>query len=146
MLRLTPGEVPGHLKSSVYTRIRRSPIEGIGVFAIRDIPQGIDPFCEKDLDLEFIKVPADLIENDPDIPEGVKQYVRDICSNHNGMRNFPTQGFNSVSAMFLMNHSSDANVGHDANNFSITLRPIKAGEELTLNYGTFNDPTELEFG
>lgn len=145
MLRLTPDRVNEHLRHCVYARIQRSPIHGIGIFAIRDIPQGIDPFSEKDLDLQFIKIPADQIEDDPGIPEGVKRYVRDVSSNVDGIRNFPANGFNSISAAFLMNHSDNANVGHDEYGHSITLRDIKEGEELTLNYGMFNDESELKF-
>lgn len=145
MLRLQPEDVCHHLKTRIYTRIQRSPLGGIGVFAIRDIPQGIDPFCEEDLGLEFIKVRADLIENDPEIPPGVKAYVRDITSCTDGMRSFPVNGFNSISACYLMNHSPKANVGHDEQGRSLSLRDIRAGEELTLDYRTFNDDSELFF-
>ncbi len=145
MLQLRPDQVADHLIRCVYTRIGPSPIQGIGVFAIRDIPKGIDPFSERELGLAFIKVSADLIERDPRIPEGVKQYVRDISSKKNGVRNFPAAGFNTVSASFLMNHADENNIGHDQDGFPIALRTIRAGEELTLNYGTFNDVSELEF-
>lgn len=138
-------EVLKHLREEVYTRVQVSKIHGIGVFAIRDIPQGIDPFFEEKQKLEFIGINAAAIENDPGIPEGVKQYVRDVCSNKNGVRNFPVAGFNSITTAFLMNHSDSPNMGHDANNYSVTLRPIKQGEELTQDYMIFNDSSELLF-
>jgi hypothetical protein len=145
MLELQPDEVNDHLAKHVYARICRSPLGGVGVFAIRDIPRGIDPFNERDLDLKFIKVPAEQIENDSRIPEGVKCYVRDISSKREGIRNVPAAGYNSITTGFFMNHSPEPNVAYDAEGFARTLREIREGEELTLNYRAFNDESELEF-
>jgi hypothetical protein len=147
MLRLkTPEDVIRHLRNDVYVRIGRSALQGVGVFAIRPIPKGIDPFGERELDMEFIKIPDWRIQDDERIAPGVKRLVRDLSSKKDGRRNIPMSGYNSVTPGFLMNHSEKPNVGIDRENFWITLRPIKEGEELTIYYDSFNDPGESDFG
>lgn len=136
-------EILAHLRGEVYVRIKRSPIEGIGVFAIRDIPAGIDPFQERELGYEFTKVPAKAVFEDERIPEGVRKYVYDICSNRDGLLNFPRRGFNSITTLYLMNHSKKPNVRVRPDTFFESIRAIKEGEELTIDYGTFNDEVEI---
>lgn len=146
MLRLqTPEDVERHLKFSVFVRIGVSKIHGIGVIAIRPIPKGIDPFCERELDLEFIAIPDWRIQDNPRIPSGVKELVRDLSSVSEGMRKIPVTGYNSASATFYMNHSAYPNVALDKEGHWVSLRPIRRGEELTIDYDTFCDPTETMF-
>jgi len=53
MIRLTKEQIIENLKRDVCTRIMPSPIGGVGVFAIRDIPAGINPCGQKKLGESF---------------------------------------------------------------------------------------------
>lgn len=126
-----------NLIQKVYCRIQPSPIAGVGVFAIRDIPEGIDPMQEK-RDMEFDEIPkAEIMEN-PDIPEAVKKLVVDMCPERDGVFDIPPCSLNEIGVSFYLNHSKTPNMAeHDG--YFFTLRPIKAGEELTVDYGTYGE-------
>lgn len=141
----TPEQIIDHLRNCVFVRPGASSIAGVGVIAIREIPAGTDPFCERELGLQFTSVPADLIADDPQIPDGVKRFVTDMMSKKDGRRKIPVAGFNSISPTFLLNHSETPNIALDADGFWITLRQIQEGEELTVDYRTYNDADELAF-
>jgi len=142
-MRLTPETVVQHLRDGVYVRLQISGTHGIGVFAIRNIPAGVDPFQERELETRFIKISASRITADPTIPPGVKKYVHDLCSCKGGFVLFPEFGMNGVMPLYYMNHSTTPNVENieeeGGATFFRTLRPIQEGEELTVDYGTYND-------
>lgn len=145
-MKLTSTEdVVLHLERDVYVRIQRSPIDGVGVFAIRDIPPGIDPFQEEKLGFEFTRVPVAAILGNPLISHGVKKYTLEVCSTRDGVFKFPVTGLNSVTAMFLMNHSDAPNMRSLSNGVFETIREIKRGEELLINYGEFDDSLEMQW-
>lgn len=114
-----------------------SPIEGIGVFAIRDIPAGVKPFGE--YKMEFVNIPLDEIRNDPLIPSTVKRYVEDMCVVENGHIWLPACGINGIHLDFFFNHSTTPNLAYGEDDDFTTTREVKAGEELTVDYGTYND-------
>ena len=126
------------LRHRVYVRLKPSPIGGVGVFAIRDIPAGIDPFGEEENDYEAIPVAE--IRDDPEITDAVKKYAEDMCAVDGGFMFVPKNGINRIDPSFFVNHSAVPNLAtpDDGEHF-ITLREIKTGEELTIDYYTFND-------
>ncbi|MDP2925168.1 MAG: SET domain-containing protein [Nanoarchaeota archaeon] len=118
-----------------YCRLEASKIEGVGVFAIRNIPKGVNPFYSgetqeweefdvsefKDLSLELMKMIDDFF-----IIEDGKVYV-------------PETGLNGMDLSFFLNNSNNPNVETCDGGFSfITLRDIKKGEELTVKYSTYD--------
>ena len=133
-------EILEKLKNT-YCRLRASKIEGVGVFAIRDIPKGKNPFfgiknCRwhkfetkelKKLDKEILKMIDDFFviekNNEVYIPETV---------------------FNGMDLSFFVNNSKNPNIKivedgkNEALNFK-TIRPIKKGEELTVSYATYDE-------
>ena len=128
-------EILKKLKNT-YCRLQPSKIAGIGVFAIRDIPKGINPFFGvrepewaefnignlKDLDEEILKMIDDftVIEKD-------------------GSVFIPDCAFNTLDISFFVNNSSSPNMETNDGAFPFTtLRKIRKGEELTINYGTFD--------
>lgn len=139
-------EILEHLRQGVFVRLQCSPTHGIGVFAIRDIPAGIDPFNERANNMSFAKVPAAKILDNPEIPAAVKKYVEDMCISRGGYLFVPRRGMNVLPPVFYINHSKTPNVGADPEDYFYTLRPIEAGEELTVDYETYNDETGLEEG
>lgn len=134
-------EVVEHLRSDVFVRLRPSPLHGIGVFAVRDIPAGVDPFQERKLGLSLIKVPIEAVMLDASIPEPVKGLVADLCSDRDGMINIPRCGLNGVMVLYYMNRSNDPNMEVDENYFFRSSRLIEAGEELTIDYFTYSEET-----
>lgn len=126
------------LRRRVYLRLMPSPISGVGVFAIRDIPAGVDPFGEDDTDYE--QIPIGEIRNDPEIPDAVKKYAEDMCAVEGGFMFVPKDGVNKIDPGFFVNHSATPNLAtSDGGKSFIALREIKAGEELTIDYYTYND-------
>ena len=126
---------------NTYCRIKSSKINGVGVFAIREIPKNIDPFLgsglqkwykieEKDykkMDKEIIKMIDDffVIEEDKSV------YV-------------PECGLNGIDISYFLNDSKKPNLKiiGDGKNEAVgfkTLRKIKKGEELSVSYSTFDE-------
>ncbi|MGC9968595.1 MAG: SET domain-containing protein [Minisyncoccia bacterium] len=127
-----------NLKNGVYVRPQPSPLGGVGLFAIRDIPPGIDPFPGDNI--EFTEIPEAEIMNDPAIPESVKKYVDDICVYRENCYLVPKDGLNNITISSFINYSTTPNIKVDSVGGRFTsLREIKAGEELTSDYATYND-------
>lgn len=131
-----------NLRHSVYVRLMPSAIGGVGVFAIRDVPAGIDPFGEDNIVFEKIRISE--IRNDSEIPDTVKKYAEDMCMTKGGYFYIPKCGLNNINPSFFVNHSVTPNLKtDDAGEHFITLREIKAGEELTIDYYAYNDDVVL---
>ena len=131
---------------NTYCRLRSSGIEGVGVFAIRDIPAGINPMLPskeaknarwyefkvselKDLDKEVLKMADDffVIEKDETVM-------------------IPEHAFNGMDISFFVNNSKKPNMKTVDNGFTfVALRKIKKGEELTVAYETYDYKYEKPF-
>lgn len=123
-------ETVKYLNSSVYATLKPSPVHGIGVFAIRDIPQGqmiTDYSIHTINNAGFLKVSAEEFEQ-------IHQAIRSIILDHNlFQKNQKAFYFYSpnmeVCLTSFMNHSTDAN-----SDGRFALRDIKGGEEITEDY------------
>ena len=63
-----------------------------------------------------------------------------MCVVEGGYIWLPTCGINNIHLDFFFNHSTIPNMKVDECELNfLTLRKIKAGEELTVDYGTYND-------
>ena len=144
MKTVTEKEIISDLIHNVYCRIKRSTLHGVGVFAIRPIPKGVDPFNTIVGEPEGqVMINKDLILNHPDIPESVKSMVKDFYAIEKNQIVFPPFGLNELNISYFMNHTDvNPNVveGPNGNPF-ITTREIQAGEELLTNYHTFSEET-----
>lgn len=123
------------LTKNVFCRLATSPIHGIGVFAIRDIPKKIDPMQEH-REVEFIEVPVEEVKNNPDISDAVKKLVVDMCPEEDGVYFAPPFSLNEIGIAWYLNHSDTPNM-EEKDGYFFTKREIKAGEELTVDYGTY---------
>lgn len=148
-----------HLQENVYCRLAPSSVHGIGVFAMRDIPQGVDPFRRFDdaNDIISARVSDDAMQT-ARVPQPVKGLIHEFFFAENdhydsrskkAVRVYPITDPNSMNISFYCNHSSkNANVfmGECANHANCsfdhiyTSRPIKAGEELFLDYSACDCP------
>ena len=118
-----------------YTRL--APTEhGVGVVAIRDIPKGTNPFkhCP---DIAVIEITQEEFANyDPE----VVRLIKDMCAKQNGVYHVPATGIDSIGKNYYVNHSQTPNlVTLDEGETFITARNITKGEELTVDYRTYDE-------
>ena len=120
---------------NTYCRLKRSKIDGVGIFAIRDIPKNKNPFQGirkqkwyklklsdfKNLDKEVLKMIDDFF----DIEKDGKVFI-------------PELGLNGMDISFFLNHSEKPNIKTtNKGSHFLTLRKIKRGEELTVSYRSY---------
>lgn len=116
----------------VYLQLRPSPIHGIGVFAIRDIPKGCRSMFSKD-EGEWIKIPVAEIEA---LPEYSKQLVHNYAVYDDEFFYVEKYGFRKLDLVCFLNHSDTPNIAVVNNGeFFEANRDIKAGEEMFIDYG-----------
>jgi SET domain-containing protein len=130
-----------NLLKNTYCRLRPSKIEGVGVFAIRDIPKGKNPFLGiknqrwHKFDLKELK------KMDKGVLEMVDAFF--VIEKDNTVY-IPEGGFNRMDISYFVNNSESPNLkivenGKDsALNFK-AVRNIEKGEELTVSYATYDD-------
>lgn len=120
--------------SDVYARLGVSPIHGIGVFAIVDIPVDTLIFYGDENTLT-VEVPKSIIE---DLPAPMKKLYEDFCVLQNEIYTCPTN-FNQLTISWYLNCSKNPNVRCGNDLLFYSSREIKAGEELTVDYDTYSE-------
>lgn len=122
----------------VYTRLQRSEIHGIGVFAIVDIPKETDLFSEVESDMVWLKEEELGLKQ---LPETIRKLYEDFCvvkeKDGETLYGCP-DNFSNLKISWYLNHSETPNVYCDEDYNFITLRDIRAGEELTVDYDTYS--------
>ena len=136
---MTKDELLQELQSDTYVMIRPSPIEGIGVFAIRDIPKGCRTMfskANKDHD-EWISVPRSEVEQ---LPEHSRALIENYCLYDDDNYFIAEYGFKKMDLVNFLNHGDEPNIVsvNDGEYFE-ALRDIKTGEELVIDYGEIVD-------
>jgi uncharacterized protein len=124
--------------NGVYTRLGVSPIHGIGVFAIRDIPAGTPIF--PNLSSTVVWFDTDAVRSSNPTPEEMRFY-EDFCIQRDGKYGCPAT-FSELTAEWYLNEASEAgqeNVILDEEYNLVAKRMINAGEELTIRYTSFSD-------
>ena len=113
--------------------LKPSPIEGIGVFAIRDIPKGCRTIFSAGIG-EWIKVSIDEVEK---LPAHSRNLVETYCLYDEENYFVPSYGFKLMDTVLYLNHSAQFNIAsvNDGEQFE-ALRDIEAGEELLVDYGS----------
>ncbi len=119
---------------NVYTRLQPSKIHGVGVFAIRDIPKGVNIFKGDKSEMDTCINKSD-VEN---FDEEIKKLYVDFCV-LKGDKYICPDSFNNLTVGWYLNHSKNPNVRCDENYEFFALRDIKKGEELTVDYSTYSD-------
>jgi SET domain len=119
--------------NDVYTRIMRSPISGVGVFAIRSIPRGTYIFEPDDGPITRVKKNK-IVGLSPAIVE----LYRDFCVLRNDEYTCPLS-FNGITPSWFLNESKLPNVAADLSLKFYAIRDIKIGEELTADYSLYSD-------
>ena len=124
------------LRKNTFVRLKPSPIEGIGVFAIVDIKKGQRGLFSNDKS-EWIKINKDEIET---LPQHSKALVENFCLYDENHYYVPEYGFKMLDLVVFLNHADEPNVVslNEGEDFE-TLRDIMAGEELFVDYGKIVD-------
>lgn len=122
---------------NTYCRIKRSKIEGVGIFAIRDIPKGTDPFygCRPQ---KWKKVKlSELQKLDKNAQQMISAF---FAMNKNEEFLIPECGLNGIDISFFLNMTKNPNVRttDDGTNF-VTIKNIKKGQELTTSYADYDE-------
>jgi hypothetical protein len=128
-----------NLKYDTYCRIGVSKIHGVGVIAIKDIPESTNPFMmtnKKCPNYNCVEVSKNELNS---LPSEVKKLVEDFIAPSKNKYCVPFEGMNSIDISFYMNHDPHHyNIDIVQTNCHflefMTNRYIKKGEELTINY------------
>ncbi|NJB86422.1 hypothetical protein GGR26_002190 [Lewinella marina] len=106
---------------------------GYGVFATADIPEGTIVYVKDTL--ELVISPSDYVNHSPEMQEVVDKYSY-IDENGNRIVSWDFAKY--------VNHCCDCNTISTGYGFEMAIRPIKAGEQITDEYGIFNLDVEMQ--
>lgn len=126
-----------YLNTTVYAKLGPSPIHGVGVFAIRDIPKGtrITDHSIQNISgtKRLLRIPV--VDFDKILPE-IRALVLDRMLFLDGLRIFTFYSPNLDAALqSFMNHSTIPN-----SNGVVALRDILKGEEITEDFKSISGP------
>jgi hypothetical protein len=127
------------LASATYVMIKPSPLHGIGVFAIRDIPKGTKNIFSKGVG-DWIKVSKEEVDA---LPQHSKDLIENHCLFDEDFYFIPDYGFKLVDLVIYLNHSETPNVIslNEGEEFE-AIRDIACGEELLVDYVTIVESEE----
>jgi hypothetical protein len=131
-------ELLRRILADCYCRLQPSPIHGIGVFAIRAIPKARNPF--KTL-TKYATAGSVLVtyEELAVLPPKLAALIRALFAPMaDGRLYIPTCGLNVIYLDTYINHSPDPNLRTKDGVRFITTRRIGEGEELTVDYRTYD--------
>ncbi len=138
---MTKEELLNELSHHTYTMLKPSPISGVGVFAVCDIPKGCrDIFSKPDPLDEWLTIPQKEINA---LPEHAQFLVSNYCLFDDDNYFVPAEGFKKVDLSIFINHADKPNImSIDDGDYFEAIVDIKAGEELLIDYGTIVDSEE----
>lgn len=126
------------LRRHTYVALRPSAIEGVGVFATRDIPVGCrDMFSRPDTPESWIALARSDVEA---LPQHSRLLVETYCLYDEHQYFVPENGFKKMDLVCYVNHSDTPNIRSiDDGNYFEALRDIHADEEIVIDYGEIVD-------
>ncbi len=129
---MTKEELLSELSNNTWVMIKPSGIHGIGVFAVRDIPAGCREIFSKEIG-EWTTVTRKDVE---DLPDHAKNIVENYCLYDNESYFIPANGFKTMDLSLFLNHSDNPNIiSVNEGEYFETVREVKKGEELFVDYG-----------
>ena len=138
---MTKEEIIKDFENNIYCRIQPSAIHGVGVFAIRNIPKGTNPFITY-TNIETIAIPEKEIIENKNIPDTVKKMIKDFYVIQNGNFYCDARSLNEINITYFLNHSDTPNLDVneiDEESVFTANKDISIGEELTSNYSKYSD-------
>lgn len=131
---MTKEELLLELSGDTWVMIKPSPIEGIGVFALRDIPKGCrSMFCKTNNHEKWISISKAEVET---LPYHSKTLIENYCLYDDENYFVPDYGFKKMDLVNFLNHADTPNIiSINEGEFFETIKDIKQGEELVIDYG-----------
>ena len=122
------------LRDESWVMLKPSAVEGVGVFAVRDIPKGCrSMFSKPDAPEAWVSVPRDAIAA---LPPHARFLVENYCLYDETHYFVPADGFTKMDVACFLNHADTPNViSIDDGDYFEAVRDIAAGEELFIDYG-----------
>ena len=134
MMNKTKKDILERIKNT-YCKLKASSIQGVGVFAVRDIPENINPFSGLP-EQKWLRFSMDeLGEIDQNIMEMIDDFF--VVEKDNTV-NIPEYGLNGMDMSFFVNHSDTPNLETREGRYFFTARKITKGEELTVGYDGYD--------
>lgn len=124
------------LQADNYVMLKPSPVHGIGVFAMRDIPKGCRSIFSKGTG-GWVRLSFEEVEQ---LPAHSRNLIETYCLYDETHYFVPDYGFKLMDLALYLNHSSTPNIAsvNEGEEFE-ALRDISTGEELLVDYGTIAD-------
>lgn len=125
-----------HLRENVYCKLGVSPIHGIGVFALRDIPKGAYPLKSmvSNKEVKFSRIEL------KKVPSTVRKHLNMFCLIEKGRVFAPEIGMNAVNLSIYLNHSKTPNLFYNDDGVLEAMTDIAKGDEVTIDYDiSFDD-------
>ena|SRR5688572_5600262 len=136
---MTKQELLQELSKETFVTLQPSPVHGIGVFAIRDIPCGCRSIFSRNVG-EWIKLPISDVER---LPAHSRNLVETYCLYDEEYYFVPDYGFKVMDMVNYLNHSPIPNImSVNHGEWFEAITDIPAGSELLINYGLIVDGTE----
>jgi SET domain len=132
---MTRAQTIRRILRETYCRLGVSRIHGVGVFAVRDIPKGVDPFRIGMRPRAWMEIKQDEFDR---APPGVRALLTTLfVADSDGLFRIPSVGTNLVDIGSFLNHASRPNMRTADGHRFFARRRIAAGEELTVDYRTY---------
>ena len=123
------------LNNHTYVMLQPSPISGVGVFALQNIPVGCrEIFSKPNINDEWITLSKNEVDK---LPSHAKFLVGNYCLYDDDENYFVSaEGFKKIDLSLFINHSITPNIIsiNDGDYFEV-IKNIEIGEELVLDYG-----------
>lgn len=125
--------------NNVFCTLAPSPIHGVGVFALKDIPKNIIVFSS----ISWETLDASILKK---IDENILiEYTKKFKTSYEGLK-IPSKGYNSIDFRFYLNHSTSCNLNYDSENDLIISKDIIfKNTELTINYKAYGISIDNSF-
>lgn len=122
------------LAQYTYVMIKPSPIEGIGVFAIRHIAKGCrDMFSKPENPNDYLSLSKDEVSL---LPQYSKNLIETYCLFDADNYFVPADGFKKMDLVNFINHSDTPNIiSINEGEYFEATKDIQEGEELVIDYG-----------
>ena len=137
MIKPSPGKlgpladaVLSGLRNELYCELKPSARHGIGVFAIRHIPRGIDPLISR-LKRREVRLSHEQVQS---LPQAIQKTLRVFCYYDDNGYLVPSTGLNVVDMAIYLNHDKEPNLQMQRDGSFLSLVAIRRGEELTMDY------------
>lgn len=136
-----------YILNHVYTKIKPSKLQGVGLFALRDIPEGVEVFKSWDGKTGRYKITEGQLDT---LPKALYSHIKDIFLYAPDFPNDTATYITLTNGCHWIYTTPYYFVNSDINKFNIdkdtlrSVREIKAGEEILSNYGRYERLSKLE--